>query len=89
LPLGLIPDQVYALVRGKLTPSERLVLLSDGVLEARAPDGELYGFERLPGLTLQPAQQIADIAQRFGQEDDITVLTLNLAPALHSVLVHS
>jgi GAF domain-containing protein len=89
LPLGLIPDQVYALVRGKLAPSERLVLLSDGVLEARAPDGELYGFERLPGLTLQPAQQIADIAQRFGQEDDITVLTLNLAPALHSVLVHS
>ncbi|HEX3471780.1 MAG TPA: GAF domain-containing SpoIIE family protein phosphatase [Silvibacterium sp.] len=78
LPLGLIPDQVYGLVRGKLAPSERLVLLSDGVLEARAPDGELYGFERLSGLTLQPAQKIADIAQRFGQEDDITVLTLNL-----------
>ena len=81
LPLGLIPDQVYASVRGKLAPSERLVLLSDGVLEARAPSGELYGFERLPGLTLQPARQIADIAQRFGQEDDITVLTLTLTPA--------
>lgn len=89
LPLGLIPDQIYASVRGKLSLSERLVLLSDGVLEARAPDGELYGFERLPGLTLQPAQQIADTAQRFGQEDDITVLTLNLAPVLHSVPVHS
>jgi hypothetical protein len=89
LPLGLIPDQVYTSVRGKLAPFERLVLLSDGVLEARAPDGELYGFERLPSLTLQPAQQIADTAQRFGQEDDITVLTLNLAPALHSVPLHS
>jgi hypothetical protein len=89
LPLGLIPDQVYASVRGKLAPSERLVLLSDGVLEARAPDGELYGFERLPALTLQTAQQIADAAQRFGQEDDITVLTLTLAPVLHATSANS
>jgi GAF domain-containing protein len=89
LPLGLVPDQVYASIQGKLAPSERLVLLSDGVLEARAPDGELYGFERLPALTLESAQQIADTAQRFGQEDDITVLTLNLEPALHSVFGHS
>ena len=81
LPLGLVPDQVYASVRGKLEASDRLVLLSDGVLEARASDGELYGFDRLPSLTLQRASQIADTAQRFGQEDDITVLTLGLAPA--------
>jgi hypothetical protein len=81
LPLGLLPDQVYPSVHGKLSRSERLVLLSDGVLEARAPDGELYGWERLAALALLPAQQIADIAQRFGQEDDITVLTLSLAPA--------
>jgi serine phosphatase RsbU (regulator of sigma subunit) len=79
LPLGLVPDQVYTSVGGKLLPSERLVLLSDGVLEARAPGGELYGFERLPDLTLQSAQQIADTARDFGQEDDITVLTLSLA----------
>jgi Stage II sporulation protein E (SpoIIE)/GAF domain len=79
LPLGLVPDQVYASIRGRLAPSERLVLLSDGVLEARASDGELYGFERLPGLTLKPAQEIAETAQRFGQEDDIAVLTVNLA----------
>jgi hypothetical protein len=81
LPLGLIPDQVYASVRGKIEPSDRLVLLSDGILEARAPNGELYGFDRLPGLTLERASQIAETAQRFGQEDDITVLTLSLAPA--------
>ena len=30
----------------------------------------------LSSLTLMPAQDIADAAQRFGQEDDITVLTL-------------
>jgi GAF domain-containing protein len=79
LPLGLIPDQTYGLVRGHLAPKERLVLLSDGVPEARANGGELYGFERLSSLTLMAAQDIAEAAQRFGQEDDITVLTLAFA----------
>jgi GAF domain-containing protein len=79
LPLGLIADQSYELTHGFLAPAERLVLLSDGVPEARSPNGELYGFERLSGLTLLPAQQIADAAQSFGQEDDITVLTLAFA----------
>ncbi len=76
LPLGLAPDQFYDAVTGSLQPGENLVLLSDGVVEARAASGELYGFDRLPGLTRMPAADIADIAQRFGQEDDITVLTI-------------
>jgi len=76
LPLGLIPEQTYELVRGRLTPGQRLVLLSDGVPEARSSTGELYGFERLSALTAESAQDIASIAQRFGQEDDITVLSL-------------
>jgi hypothetical protein len=80
LPLGLVPDQNYESVHGLLTPSEALVLLSDGVPEARTHTGELYGFSRLPALTLLPAHDIADAAQRFGQEDDITVLTLAITP---------
>jgi serine phosphatase RsbU (regulator of sigma subunit) len=50
--------------------------MSDGVVEARTSKGELLGFERLKALTLKPARQIAEAAQLFGQEDDITVLTL-------------
>ncbi len=80
LPLGLLPDQKYELVQGRLEPGERLVLLSDGVPEARDPQGELYGFERLSHLTLLSAKQIAQAAQTFGQEDDITVLTIGFAP---------
>ncbi len=76
LPLGLVPDQTYELVHGHLKAADRLVLLSDGVPEARSKAGDLYGFDLLPQLTLRPAQEIADTAQRFGQEDDITVLTL-------------
>jgi Stage II sporulation protein E (SpoIIE) len=76
LPLGLVRDQTYDQTRGQLTSGERLVLLSDGVPEARSHAGELYGFERLSSLTLMAAREIAEAAQRFGQEDDITVLTL-------------
>jgi serine phosphatase RsbU (regulator of sigma subunit) len=76
LPLGLIRDQTYDLTRGHLPSGERLVLLSDGVPEARSHAGELYGFDRLSSLTLMAARDIAEAAQRFGQEDDITVLTL-------------
>lgn len=79
LPLGLVPEQTYELIHGCLAMRERLVLLSDGVPEARNDTGELYGFERLSSLTLMPAQDIAEAARNFGQEDDITVLTLALA----------
>ena len=53
--------------------------MSDGVPEARNHKRELYGFDRLPALTLLPAEDIAATAVRFGQEDDITVLTLAVA----------
>jgi hypothetical protein len=79
LPLGLAPDQAYELLHGALAPGQRLVLLSDGIPEARAKNGQLYGFDRLPHLTQLSAQDIAEAAQRFGQEDDITVLTLGVA----------
>ena len=79
LPLGLVPDQSYQIVRGRLAPGENLVLMSDGVPEAMSPTGELYGFERLPSLTKMSAKHIAETARSFGQEDDITVLTLALA----------
>lgn len=80
LPLGLVEEQTYELTHGCLAPGERLVLMSDGVPEARSATGELYGFDRLSSLTLLAAREIAETAQRFGQEDDITVLTLAIAP---------
>jgi serine phosphatase RsbU (regulator of sigma subunit) len=51
------------------------------VVEAQNKEGELFGFERACAISGQTAQQIADAAQRFGQEDDITILTLSFAPA--------
>lgn len=79
LPLGLAADQVYVEVCGVLPAGKRLVLMSDGVVEARSGSGELYGFERVAELTKKPAQEIANVAIRFGQEDDISVLTIACA----------
>ena len=78
LPLGLLPDQKFEIARGQMQPGHRMVLLSDGVVEAKSSTGELLGFDRLPALTLGSAREIAEAAQRFGQDDDITVLTLDL-----------
>ena len=76
LPLGLSAENKYAQVSGHLPVGKKLILLSDGVVEARSAKGELYGFERTAKPTLMPAQEIADEAKRFGQEDDITVLSI-------------
>jgi hypothetical protein len=45
------------------------------------PSGELFGFERTAVLSAQSAEQIAQAAAQFGQEDDITVLTISRAAA--------
>jgi len=53
--------------------------MTDGVVEARAASGELLGFERVKALTTQSAEAIMRAAESFGQDDDITVMTLRLA----------
>jgi hypothetical protein len=86
LPLGIVPDAEYAETRLTLAPGETLMLLSDGVVEARNATGELFGFERTRAISRESAQNVAQAAQAFGQEDDITVLTLTLdsAEAAHA-----
>ncbi len=83
LPLGVLPGNRYEEVRLYLHPGDRILLLSDGVVEARKPSGELFGFDRVHNLSNQSAFYIADAAKDFGQEDDITVLTVRrLAQAM-------
>jgi sigma-B regulation protein RsbU (phosphoserine phosphatase) len=83
LPLGVLPDVSYEEVRLYMHPGDRILLMSDGVVEARRPSGELFGFDRVHNLSNQSAFYIADAAREFGQEDDITVLTVRrLAKAM-------
>jgi serine phosphatase RsbU (regulator of sigma subunit) len=78
LPLGMAPSIEYGETTIRLQLGDRLSLYTDGLLEARNPAGELYGFERLKILFAadSTAEQATQAAVRFGQEDDITVLTL-------------
>jgi hypothetical protein len=78
LPLGLSADAGYEEAHTRLQNGETFTLITDGVLEARNSKGELYGFDRLAGLMREKPtpEQIADTACRFGQDDDITVLSM-------------
>jgi len=76
LPLGISADTIYAETTLQLSPRQQLTLLTDGVVEARDKSGALYGFERTAAHSTEPAESIALAAQNFGQDDDITVLTL-------------
>ncbi|HWE87163.1 MAG TPA: PP2C family protein-serine/threonine phosphatase [Terracidiphilus sp.] len=81
LPLGLNTESTYPESTFQLAPGAQLTLLTDGVVEARDTSGQLFGFDRTRNLTSQSAEAISRAAQQFGQEDDITVLTLQFAPA--------
>jgi hypothetical protein len=87
LPLGLDFNADYENVRFRLAVGDRLTLYTDGLLEARNAAGDLFSFERLRALiaTQPDAKQATDAAVAFGQDDDITVLTLTrLAPGVAS-----
>ena len=78
LPLGIDPDFKYEEKQIQIVPGDRCALYTDGLLEARSPDGEIFSFERLQELfaTAPDAAKASEAAVNFGQEDDITVLTL-------------
>jgi sigma-B regulation protein RsbU (phosphoserine phosphatase) len=76
LPLGVLPEAHYEEIRLNLRIGDHLLMLSDGVAEARSPAGELFGFDRVHNLSKESAFFIAEAAKSFGQRDDITVLTV-------------
>jgi hypothetical protein len=87
LPLGLDRDTLYENIQLHLAVGDRLTLYTDGLLEARNSAGDIFSFERLRSLiaTQPDAKQATDAAVAFGQDDDITVMTLTrLAPGVAS-----
>jgi hypothetical protein len=79
LPLGVIAGITYEQASFQLNRGDRLVFLSDGVVEAANAQGELFGFERTQQVAHESARYIASAAKHFGQTDDITVVSLYLA----------
>jgi hypothetical protein len=78
LPLGIFEGAESSMMRFQLAAGDRLVLMSDGIAEASDANGKLFGFERVHELlrTATTAAEVASAAQAFGQEDDISVISV-------------
>lgn len=88
LPLGMISDADFSVLRFHLTSGDRLMLMSDGIAEAQDEQGQLFGFERIQELLKAPitAAEVASAAQNFGQQDDISVLAITRTATMMAVL---
>jgi len=75
-PLGIVAGATYRETTVELGHAQQLTLVTDGVVEARDKRGVLFGFERTAELSNKTAERIVEAAQAFGQNDDITALTL-------------
>jgi serine phosphatase RsbU (regulator of sigma subunit) len=87
MPLGLMPGMGYEEKEIVLEAGEVTLLYSDGLVEAHAPKGEMFGFPRLRALVGEHGEEQAlgeylmeklysFVGEGWEQEDDITLLTL-------------
>ena len=76
LPLGITAEASYPETVAPAGVDRCWTLVSDGVVEAANTSGELFGFERTREISTKTAQEIAEAAKEWGQNDDITVVTV-------------
>ncbi len=88
VPLGALPKGEYAPLSIGLKPGELLLAYSDGVTDARSPEGEFFGEERLEDVvastvTLDPddlVSQVLAAVKAFTRGgllyDDVTLLAI-------------
>lgn len=85
-PLGMFPDITYEEGQARIENGDALLLYSDGVTDAKRPDGEFFGDERLAsvwggcpeGPPARAVDRILEQVRSFRgvepQSDDITVV---------------
>lgn len=87
LPLGALLDGHYVASRAVVAPGDLVLGYSDGVTEAQAPDGELFGEERLVRVLTdarggpheiieQVLTAIAEFTRGADPYDDITLVAI-------------
>jgi hypothetical protein len=84
LPLGAMDGAEFSVTYLQLNSSDKLFLTTDGLAEAMNPEGQLFGFTRVQQLVKagKTASDIADTIQLYGQEDDISIVSLTRTPAI-------
>lgn len=90
--LGRFPDGVFEEERITLEPGDRLVLFTDGIVEARSTDGEQFGEDRLFELVSRSGdltadslcESLLDAIERWAGgnslEDDVTLVVVDYRP---------
>ena len=78
LPLGVVAGMQFPASQFRFADGDSMMLMTDGVAEAQDVQGRLFGFARISELLSSGAggAALAAAAQNFGQQDDITILTL-------------
>jgi len=78
LPLSVVASTTPEQVVLEMKSGDRLTLLTDGVVEARDPQGVLFGFDRTQtALRRDPSPlALAEAAIHHGQDDDLTVISI-------------
>jgi sigma-B regulation protein RsbU (phosphoserine phosphatase) len=79
LIVGLIPGAAYSSARITLQPGERILLATDGLVEAENNDGDPFGDGRLSEIALhQDLNEILDTVSKFQAnneaQDDCTMV---------------
>ncbi len=64
LPLGIDPDETYVDCAQKFWPGDALIFYTDGITEARARGGELFGPQRLDQILLAGDFTAKDLARQ-------------------------
>jgi predicted ester cyclase len=94
MPLGLMHGMGYEEKEVVLEEGEAAFFYTDGLVEAHAPDNEMFGFPRLRALIAEHDEEAtleaslmeelySFVGEGWEQEDDITLLTLE-RPKLRS-----
>lgn len=88
--LGLHPDSVFGRKEMLLHPQDKILLFTDGIIEAKDPDGNLYKHERLIEFTKrnfhlkaadfvqQMAEDIRIFTQGSPQSDDQAIIVIDI-----------
>jgi sigma-B regulation protein RsbU (phosphoserine phosphatase) len=79
--IGLLPDVSFRSMRMQLKPGDRLVLTTDGVVEAENAAGEFFGYERLDHAALAGGFEgvfsaVKEFCGACPLQDDCTVVEL-------------
>lgn len=94
LPLGIVDDlsDSNACQHINIAPGDRILLATDGVTEARNPQGEYFGSERFKqaihdsrgdeSILDSVIKELNEFCQNAPQDDDITLAEIPLIPQL-------